>query len=294
MKVVLGDFSDREAGRHKTRRPSAAGLTVPLVTLRQYDASEDEASLKLIELAPKIDVMHSRYDTSVTLPSGCPLVGDDRWTEPYPLSHAAWHCVSVAVDQLHMFRKATVTGDHPNYAVTTRPHGAWALLRGVVENAASTTWLLRPDSRTERVTRLLRIRLQDARHHDEVLERMGAEVRKFPEREQWVAQVASAHGLDLRMCRRRPTYSEQVEGASVDGNAGLVFWKLLSGLAHGQWWATAVTGHMEELGTTPDGKRLNMRITTSTARLALYAEVAAGFVAQAYEMWDQRKTPYAP
>jgi hypothetical protein len=101
--------------------------------------------------------------------AGSALAGDDAKTDPYQVSHAAWHALTVAVDHLHCLRNSLVAdsdGDDLSMRIHTQPttHGQSSLVRGAIENGARAVWLLGPTTRLIRVKRRLALGAMEMRH----------------------------------------------------------------------------------------------------------------------------------
>jgi hypothetical protein len=89
-------------------------------------------------------------------PDGSPLKADNNRTAPYQLGHAAWHAISHAVDHLHCLH-ALITD-----AQLLNMYAPYTLVRAALENASAAVWLLAPASRSDRITRRLRLAALDA------------------------------------------------------------------------------------------------------------------------------------
>jgi hypothetical protein len=134
----------------------------------------------LLLLVPKVEGWLADAERDETGPDtmtpdpGSSLGGDDRDTEPYQISHAATTGIAVAIDHLRCLLQSVVSGaGTPDVQIITRPWALYSLLRGAAENAATAIWLLAPRSRAERLTRRVRLALQDAMHADDVLRLTG-------------------------------------------------------------------------------------------------------------------------
>jgi hypothetical protein len=80
---------------------------------------------------------------------------DDRATQPLNTSHMVAHLISTSLDHLHA--AVTLVVD----AEVLHAHAPFTLGRAAIESAATALWLVHPPSRAERITRTLRLYVQD-------------------------------------------------------------------------------------------------------------------------------------
>jgi len=227
------------------------------------------------------------------------MSADDQALDWMQLSHAAWNSLSNAVDNLHTFRSVAVSGSGTEFNVTTRPYGAYAPLRATVENAATAVYILGPSNRNERLTRRLRLYIQDGRYIDGINDALGKnKPRKVDERLAKMAAIITARGLDAAVIKSKIGYGEIVGQAAefVDRTPGQAkaMWQILSGLTHGQMWATlAVTDH-ETLSMQINDRALNNRVTSSVAKYAGFCATACVWVRAAFRLYDRSSSaPFA-
>jgi hypothetical protein len=112
--------------------------------------------LELLERAKRWEELTGNPSDTWQAPAGSALAGDDAKTDPYQLSHAAWHALTVAVDHLHCLRNS-LAGERENDRLSVRihTHAQSSLVRGAIENGARAVWLLGPATRLIRVKRRL-------------------------------------------------------------------------------------------------------------------------------------------
>lgn len=266
--------------------------------MSQPPISEDDATRGFVLIARQVDLWWQLFERGIgSPPDGSPLAGDDRWTDGYPLSHAVWHLISAGIDNMHAFRTMTVSGGPTEYNVSTRPYGGFPNLRAAMENAAAAIWMLAPDGRAERVARYLRWLRQEAWYRDKVRELQGLPEDPTDEMRDWIAQVVTDQDIDPTLVKGRPKFEnlvfEAAENIGMTGAVGQLVWATMSGMAHGERWASLTLNEMEETGKLPNPEHLSVRLTTPVGRLLLLATVATKYLRGALDLQDQRRmSPY--
>ena len=250
-------------------------------------------------LAPRVDGWQAEGDGDETSPDtmtpdrGSSLAGDDRDTEPFQISHAATTAIGVAIDHLHCLLQSVVSGaGTPDVKITTRPWALYSLLRGAIENAATAIWLLAPATRGERLTRRVRLGLQDARHADDVLKLMGRTPERVAQALVDLAPIADKANFVLPPKGGSLPASEIVReaGASFDLGAddALLVWRACSGIAHGDTWAlTSLPTH--EVLNDPADAVLNTRVTLDISQLAGWTRRAVRLIEEAQRLYAARR-----
>jgi hypothetical protein len=275
-----------------------SGVTNTVAAVRQSDVSAEPGGRRLIELATEIDGWHERFETGhTTVPAGSPLAGDDRASAPYQVSHAVWMALSHATDNLHAFRMATVSGGPQHYNLTTRPYGAYPNLRASMENSSAALWMLSPASRNERLLRRFRWYLADGKSRDAVVGLLGPRTgnTNYTDRVADLQPLVAGRDIDLTACKNRPRFAEIVREAApralFDADGAEAIWRILSGMTHGDMWASLSISDAERLAETADGGVMSMRLTTPVDRLASFCEIVCIFLRRAYRLLDERRTP---
>ena len=207
-------------------------------------------------LEPLFAEVHKWAEVSDQVPEvqpGSRTADDDELTDPYQLSHAVALSLGSARDHLHALRSLVIDA---NALHTSAP---WTLCRAALENGAQARWLLEPDDRTERVTRRLRMAVRDAR------ERCAATMLLAPDA---AAAAECTEHLQDRLTRfgglgeaagipRRRVTGDKAPGwgalvrqaaapTGLEPDALNALWRIASGYAHGQVWATLATASMEQ------------------------------------------------
>jgi len=251
-------------------------------------------------IAPRIDSLVSRWEgddlDDHNARPGSPLAGDDRWTKPYHCSHAAWLSLAHALDNLAAIRSAIVTQAGDDVQVVTRPYAVYPLIRAAVENACASLWLLGPDSRSGRVTRRLRQVVTDAGNRDRAIREADPNATAIlADQEDRVRQVAEKFELDSVTCTRPVRYREIVREAhtviNMDPGNGEAIWRLLSGLTHGDSWASHTMTDRDEVMVTADDDVFTVRATSSVTNVVNFVGIATNLTTKSMALFDQRRTP---
>jgi hypothetical protein len=174
-----------------------------------------------------------------TVEAGSPFAGDDARTHPYELSHGVTQSITNAIDHLHCFRMAlTGTGDD---VLRLHTYAPFTLLRGAIENSAIAVWVMSPPGRRDRIVRHLRHEMTSANKIKRILKEAGDPVAPGThDRETALLAIAGAYSIEDSKIKKEVTATEIVKSASetvglTDGKLAMafLFWKLCSGIAHG-------------------------------------------------------------
>jgi hypothetical protein len=113
-----------------------------------------------------------------------------------------------------------VTGGPTDYSVSTRPYGAYPVLRAAMENAGLAIWLMKPEERADRVARYLSWWLQEAWYHDKAIGLMGQDPSGRPDVRAWVAEVAGKNGIPTSAYADRLKFYKLVREAARSFSGG--------------------------------------------------------------------------
>jgi hypothetical protein len=222
-------------------------------------------------------------------PDRSPLKADNDRTAPYQLGHAAWHAISHAVDHLHCLRALIADAQLLNM------YAPYTLVRAALENASAAVWLLAPASRTDRITRRLRLATLDLRSADKVATVMGTRMNPaLADRLDELTAIARVAGVAEADALRRLGYEEIVRDAGPVLDIGtvlpVVIWRACSGISHGDLWATlTMTTHTPLPRSDPDTPTMSITVNVEGLQLAAFA--AIGMTRRAWGLYDQRSTP---
>jgi hypothetical protein len=215
---------------------------VPSLLVHADEQQELRKLLELLERAKPWEELTGSPSEAWQAQPGSALAGDDAKTNPYQLSHATWHALTVAVDHLHCLRNSLLgelKDDH--LWVNIHTHAQSSLVRGAIENSARAVWLLGPAARLVRVRRRLSLELMDVRHSYRLRELAGAPARRTQdERAEQLRELAVAAGVpdsDVKKALRSPRYSDIVREAGeltvLGADLADIIWTGCSSMAHG-------------------------------------------------------------
>jgi hypothetical protein len=270
------------------------------ITRTTSKADEDEASLRMVtKIAPRIDALIKRQGTpDHVIQPGSPLDADDRQAKPYQLSHAGWHVISHAIDNLQAIRMLTIKGTHPKFEVFTLPYALYPLIRCAFENASQAIWLLGPANRDERLTRRFRLWVSDGTNVDNFSDLVGIEQdpKVRTQRIDQIKPLADARGLDLAACSKFTGNAEFIRSAAdMFGGEPMkaeALWRSLSGLSHGDYWASNATTDKDEVAVSEDGKSVTLQTTSSITNIANLTSVAVSTTEAALRVYDRGRVKH--
>ena len=228
---------------------------------------------------------------------GSEMAADDAATDPYHLSHSAWHALSVSVDHLRCLRASLVceTGDTTaNIRIFTNAQGA--LVRGVIENAARAVWMLGPEDSVVRVVHRLRLEggeiKPSLRMHELVRKKPNRTLEQRQQRLRGIATAARVPADQIRELTKRPEYSQIVRGAGelidFDPDLAEFVWKACSSLAHGDIAGTVSLADREVVARI---RGINMvKVTGSISLLYWCTSAAIVMASAAFRLYDLRAT----
>jgi hypothetical protein len=264
------------------------------------DAEEQQDLRKLLELVERAkpwEELTSNPSDAWQAQAGSALAGDDAKTNPYQLSHAAWHALTVAVDHLHCLR-SSLAGDLKGDRLSVRihTHAQSSLIRGAIENGARAVWLLGPTRRLIRVTRRLSLEAMEIHHSYQLRELVGAPARRTQDQRkkqlQDLAVAAGVPGLDVKKALRPPRYSEIVrEGGDLTvlgAELTEVIWRGCSSIAHGELSGTL--GMLDKEILARDKDIAYARVTGSISGLYWTTAGAVRMIGHGFDLYSQRAT----
>jgi hypothetical protein len=108
-----------------------------------------------------------------------------------------------------------------------------------------------------------------------------------------MATIIAARGLDPTVIKSKIGYGEIVGRAAefVDRTPGeaKAMWQILSGLTHGQLWASLAVTDYETLSMQITDRALNNRVTSSVAKYAGFCATACVWVGAAFELYARAR-----
>ncbi len=231
------------------RTSSSFGFVVNQIDSSQDDQAgvEQSAMRVLLALFPRIDGFAERTRTRegmLAAVDGSDLHADDARSEPFHVSTMAAVAIGVAVDHLEMLKGTTnPSGDLDTPSLTFHMGAHWTLLRAALENTSKAIWLLGSADSDERITRALRLQVDNIKHSDDAAKVLGAKMfQPRAERLHRVKEIAKGCGISATKAQERIKYPELVRYAGdfrQDDLANLMefLWRACSGAAHGDGWA---------------------------------------------------------
>ncbi|MDP9818514.1 hypothetical protein [Spirilliplanes yamanashiensis] len=224
---------------------------------------------------------------------GSALHGDDRWADPYRVSHAAQHRLHSAIDNLHAVKLLLVD------AATLPTFATFTLIRAGMENAAVVSWLLQPADQPERVRRRLQLEAGNAKNRDTALTLMlrnagpdeQAAAAPLAEVLERLRGIGEAHGIPGReIDKRLPGWADIVKAATKHprlSDIQLFQWRMCSALSHAEEWPSHI------LLSTPVGDDVDGVVTLHVETPAGLAQVsfglASGMLRDAINLYDTRR-----
>ncbi len=226
---------------------------------------------------------------------GSPLAGDDAKSDPYQVSHYAYHALMAGLDHMHCLHSSLI--DAQENTLRFHLHSQFSLIRGGIENAARAVWVIAPNGRTERIKR--RLKLQNKEYISSAGLRKACGVPEvevdqwLKERKDKVVSVAIAAGVLSTSAVKAlspPNYktiaAEAGEAVGLgDANAEAV-WRMCSGLAHGDMSGTVSTLELERVGGTP-GVDIT-RVTVNVENLLMCTQAACMMLKQGIDLYNRR------
>jgi hypothetical protein len=222
---------------------------------------------------------------------GSSLRGDDDQAFPYALSHAVWDALDHAVDHLTCLQALL------RDAKVIHRFAPYALVRGALENASAAVWLLQPPRRADRLSRRLRLAIEDVRNGEQAREMTGQQgPRSKQERLGQITAIAASAGLDKESLKNRLSYTEIVRAMDASGPAGSLTelsWKICSGLTHGDSWAAWSASRMTQMPSPVQDGVATFKIEANLRPLMQMTTLAVRLTGRGWQLHDQRcQSPY--
>lgn len=181
---------------------------------------------------------------------------EDIILSAWPTSHLVRGAVGAGVGHVDVLRRSVIQ------LRVIDAHAPWTLLRAALEDFATAVWLLFGTTRTERLTRTLRLWAYDFKErgqweHDASYAPTGPQAKSGDERRREVLDAALDLGLDPEVIARRPTHRDILESASehvgLDPSSVRASWRIASGFAHGRMWPNIRAASPAGAQQTSDG-----------------------------------------
>lgn len=223
------------------------------------------------------------------------LAGDDAKTDPYQVSHAAWHALTVAVDHLDCLKSSLLRDLNGEQAeVRIHTHAQSSLLRGAIENAARAVWLVGPKDRLTRISRRLALQAKETKDSF----RLRALVQQpaaqtLEQRLQRLTHLLIAAGTQPEQTKtalKAPAYSDIVRGAGdltpLGADVAQVVWSGCSALAHGDGFGTLAMLDRQIMASSQDVALV--RVTGSISGLYWCTVTATIMIEHGFGLYQTR------
>ncbi|MFK0009280.1 hypothetical protein ACIQTZ_19750 [Paenarthrobacter sp. NPDC090520] len=217
---------------------------------------------------------------------------DDERAPVYTVSAYAFNQMNVATGCIASLEQMMVRETERKVSLTANPFGAYALVRGAIDAAATALWLLEPESGTLRIKRRIQLARDEAEKKESFLETM--EKRSDKDERKARLKDASEHarlGSWNPEQHKLPSMTrilQQLERLH-DGSANfpwLAAWQLSSGHTHGKQWAQISSHVVQEL----DGTRTELG--GAHAQLGLHYGLFALVLSEAVQMLEEAAVRY--
>ncbi|WP_153054223.1 hypothetical protein [Planomonospora sphaerica] len=227
--------------------------------------------------------------------AGSAFAGDDAKTDPYQVSHSAWHALTVATDHLQCLRSSLVRElTDKRASVHIHTHAQSSLIRGALENGARAVWLAAPATRLTRISRRLALEAAEVRHSSRLRQLVQQPAKRTAEdRLRQLTDLAMAAGLAPERVKKTlnaPGYGEIVRDAGERTTLGAdiaeVVWSGCSALAHGDLYGTL--GMLERDIVARDRSVAVTRVTGSISGLYWSAVSAVFMIDHGFGYYRQR------
>lgn len=231
---------------------------------------------------------------------GSELEIDDKLAQPFGVSLAPWSAITAAISHLGVLRDSLfqVTGPAKVHA-QVHTHGQLTLIRGSLENASLTFWLLEDDRSVERIVRRIQEDWEEIRQLEVVRSETGTPSEKtMADREKEMTDLLRKVGGDPARLKKRPGYGEIVKLAGAMQPTGsttaFVLWKACSSIAHGEVRGLIAYLKNTTVGSSiPPGMELN-QITGNIALLTMGCMIAIGTTREALRLYEKRSGTKIP
>lgn len=254
--------------------------------LEPSEQSEEEVAEKWGDLSRLADELIERSNHAGGFPTmpGSAMAGDDARLDGYPITSAFHLTLMAAIDHLHALTSLVEVHRMLHVAAPG------SLARGVMENAATAFWLIRPPQRNERMTRTLRWFATNAADQGRAVGQREV-IGGVPAEEVLgrLREVAETRGIDPREATRRVTSTatiahaeEHARSREGDDVRPMLAWQVCSGFAHGRPWAYLGMSNMEVNDEEEPSRTSLAEIRlTNTADRALWPALAGYHLLQA-------------
>lgn len=222
-----------------------------------HKRTSEQASASIAKLVGKTRTLQELTKFGSHAMEGSDLAADDAAYQWEKLSHWAWGYLTASVD--HVGLLTDTWSDDVIRIGYIRARATYTLLRGAMEAAAQTVWVLHPADASERRLRHMRLLREDFReqqqvqrnHHPAALPPLTAEQRLADLR------TRSAGIASWSQVKKPTSYLGMVRAAAEatekDPDEFELLWRAASGFAHGKQWPLLAFGTFTTSGVVSEG-----------------------------------------
>lgn len=289
-----------------------ADMTEPVEVTDEEELVQAAVIVRRLEQAP---LLLARYERLPAVPAlGADVAGDDIATAWMTSSHLVNATLLMAADNM----RALGVLLFPNGRLSMPLYAHYPILRSILEASALVKWLLEPEDRTERITRMLRTRWSDSEHDrnlkreevatikamggqdgDELMRAEKAIADRYARDVAKIKDIAAAFSIPhavvkrgiapwVHMVRAVCTVAEGPDWIAVPGEYAASTWRTLSGLSHPSYGGVVNSSSMERL---PDGSSDGNLLARFSADLGVTqraVDVAWNTTQEAIELVERR------
>lgn len=232
---------------------------------------------------------HSAWAAS----SGSELEVDDVASHPITVSSGAWNAITAAVSHLGTLRDALFHRvSATNVRAMIQTFGQLTVVRGALENACLSIWLLEPDLAADRILRRMQEDWEEVRQLEVVRKEIGSTATKtMADRERDLSGILIKVGANPSELKKRPGYGEIVKviggRLSVGAKTTFVLWKACSAVAHGELRGMIAYLKHEDIGSLQPGMQLR-KVTGNVELMVTAALVAIEATREALKLYAAR------
>ncbi len=212
----------------------------------------------------------------------------------YDVGHAARSgiAIAIAINHLHALRGLIVD------ARQVHSYAPFSLIRGAIDNAALSVWLLAPDDQDERLFRRLHLAYEDVRQGSEAMTLLGPCALQPPRpveiRLKEITELAKGLGVNPTgaVGARWSGYEKIVQVAAVElvhldpGLAAFV-WRACSAFGQGHQWSALSLLRRQSQPRSEDVA--DVRLTSSVEQFATMAGTAVMLNYRAIQRYNERR-----
>ena len=277
--------------------------------------TEEEALQRLLRRLGEVAKLQDQLQTErFTIEAGSALAGDRQKLHGYPADHFVTRNLSAGCDNLDAMRRLIVD------AQVFHSTAPFTLIRTAIELSAWSVWLLEPQSRAERIRRVVTVAYAEARTADQARQGDGDVLEMMPALGVDLGEIADfAEQLDdFRadskgdLAKRCAKFSTALESVGLPGTMPnrtitgcfddlaevmpearwcLSQWRLTSGMVHGRFWPRKTVNEWGEEVRNEHGDS-SVSLTASYASAFAATTAAAFLMARTVELLDRRRVSH--